>query len=411
MAAPIRLTFEGASGADLAARLDLPTGRPRGFALFAHCFTCSKDLSASRAIATELTRAGLGVLRFDFTGLGGSGGDFGSTNFTMNLGDLKRAAEYLAEHYEAPSLLVGHSLGGAAVIAVARELPFIKAVATIAAPADVAHVTGNFGDKLGDIRSKGEAEVTLGERPFTIRKQFLDDLDAHDVEACAAALKKPYLILHAPTDDTVGIDNATRLFVAAKHPKSFVSLDTADHLLTRKEDAAYAAKVIAAWASRFIGESQELAEGATDEAMGVEVRETTQGKFQAMVKAGPHRMIADEPTSVPGGLGSGPSPYEYLSAALGACTSMTIRMYADFKKLPLDRVTVTVDHEKRHADGASEAMEKEPPIDHFAREISLEGDLDDAQRKRILEIADRCPVHRTLERGAEVSTREVPAAK
>ncbi|WP_198912339.1 bifunctional alpha/beta hydrolase/OsmC family protein [Parvularcula mediterranea] len=410
MAKPIRANFEGAGGAELSARIDLPAGHPKAFALFAHCFTCSKDLTASRAVATALTKSGIGVLRFDFTGLGGSGGDFGSSNFTMNLGDLERAARYLEENYQAPSLLVGHSLGGAAVIAVAQKLPSVKAVATIGAPADVAHVTHQFGESADAIQRDGSAEVSLAGRPFTITKQFLDDLDEHDVEACAGALKRPLLVLHAPTDDTVGIDNASRLFLAAKHPKSFVSLDTADHLLTSKEDAAYAADVIAAWAERYIGNGLELAEGAAEEAMDVTVRETGQGKFQALVKAGPHMMLADEPTSVDGGLGTGPSPYEYLSTALGACTSMTIRMYADFKKIPLDRVSVKVSHEKCHADSMKDGMEKDTPTDCFTREIALEGDLSDEQRERMLQIADRCPVHKTLERGSHITTRGAPAS-
>ncbi|MEO1659296.1 MAG: bifunctional alpha/beta hydrolase/OsmC family protein [Pseudomonadota bacterium] len=406
MVRPIRLDFEGASGAKLAARLDLPTGPVGAYALFAHCFSCSKDLTASRTIATALTEAGIAVLRFDFTGLGGSGGDFGHTNFSMNLGDLKRAAEFLAENYEPPQLLVGHSLGGAAVLAAAADIPSIKAVATLAAPADVEHVTGQFGDQVEKIRREGKAEVLLAERPFTIEKQFLDDIDNHDIEASVAKLKKPLLVLHAPTDMQVGIDNATKIFSAAKHPKSFISLDTADHLLTNKEDAAYAASVIASWAHRYLNLCQEEAEGASEEAMGVEVRETGQGKYQAMVSAGPHRFIADEPTDI-GGLGSGPSPYEFLAAALGACTSITLRMYAERKGLPLDRITVNVEHERRHGQGAAEAGEKEPPIDHFTRHIRLEGQLDDAQRKRVLEIADRCPVHLTLERGSAVKTKDV----
>jgi putative redox protein len=404
MAKAIRTTFDGASGAELAARLDLPAGKPKAFALFAHCFTCSKDLTASREVATALTKAGIGVLRFDFTGLGHSGGDFHSTNFTMNLGDLERAADYLREHYEAPKLLIGHSLGGAAVVAVAAKLPYVEAVATIAAPADVQHITGQFGDQLQTIVEDGEAEVRLADRPFTIKKQFLDDLEAHDIERSAGELRRPLLILHAPNDETVGIDNATRLFVAAKHPKSFVSLDTADHLLSKTADAAYAADVIAAWAERYIGGGPVRAEGAQDEAMGVTVSETGQGKFQALIQAGPHYLMADEPRSVKGGLGSAPNPYEILCAALGACTTMTIRMYADFKNLPLDHVSVEVHHEKRHASDANEAMDHEPKRDHFTRRITLKGELDEAQRKRILEIADRCPVHRTMERGSEVET-------
>lgn len=406
MVRPIRLEFEGASGAKLAARLDLPTGAIGAYALFAHCFSCSKDLTASRAIATALTEAGIAVLRFDFTGLGGSGGDFGHTNFSMNLGDLKQAATFLEDNYEAPQLLVGHSLGGAAVLAAAADLPSIRAVATVAAPADVDHITGQFGDQLETIKKEGKAEVLLAERPFTIEKQFLDDISNHDIEASVAKLKKPLLVLHAPTDAQVGIENATRIFSAAKHPKSFVSLDTADHLLTNKSDAAYAASVISSWAQRYLNLCGPLADGVLEEAMGVDIRETGQGKFQAMVAAGPHRFIADEPTTI-GGLGSGPSPYEFLSTALGTCTSMTIRMYAERKGLPLDRVSVNVEHERRHGQSASEAGEKEPPIDHFTRNIRLEGQLDEAQRQRVLEIADRCPVHRTLERGATVTTKDV----
>ncbi|MEO1043247.1 MAG: bifunctional alpha/beta hydrolase/OsmC family protein [Pseudomonadota bacterium] len=406
MVRPIRLDFEGASGAKLSARLDVPSGAIGAYALFAHCFTCSKDLTASRAIATALTEAGIAVLRFDFTGLGGSGGDFGHTNFSMNLGDLQRAADFLKENYEAPQLLIGHSLGGAAVLASAAAIPSIRAVATLAAPADVHHITNQFAEHVDTIDQEGRAEVCLAERPFTIEKQFLDDIERHDIKASVAALKKPLLVLHAPTDQQVGIENATAIFSAAKHPKSFVSLDSADHLLTNKTDAAYAASVIAAWAHRYLDLNCPHAKGADEEAMGIEVRETGQGKFQAMVSTGPHRFIADEPTDV-GGLGSGPSPYEFLATSLGTCTSMTIRMYAERKNLPLDRVTVQVEHEKRHSQSAIDAGEKEPPIDHLTRHIRLEGQLDEAQRRRVLEIADRCPVHRTLERGAVVITKEV----
>ncbi len=403
---PIRVSFRGANGAELAARLDLPTGAPKAFALFAHCFTCSKDLIGSRTVSTALTRAGVAVLRFDFTGLGGSGGDFASTNFTMNLGDLEAAARFLEQNYEAPSLLVGHSLGGAAVIAVAGKIPSVKAVATINAPADVQHITGKFGDRLEEIRQKGSAEVELAERSFVIERQFLEDLDQHDIEASAGRLQKPLLIVHSPVDEIVGIENATRLFVAARHPKSFISLDNADHLLTDSRDATYAAEVVAAWATRYIDLAPERAEGAKDESLGVEVRETAQGKFQALARVGPHILIADEPTSVEGGLGTGPSPYEYLSVALASCTSMTIRMYADFKKLPLDRVAVEVSHEKTHAAEIGSSIEGEAPIDHFTRKVELEGDLTPEMRQKMMQIADRCPVHRTMERGAHISTEE-----
>ncbi|MEM9989638.1 MAG: alpha/beta fold hydrolase, partial [Pseudomonadota bacterium] len=318
---PLRLDFPGPSGATLSARLDMPMELPKAYALFAHCFTCSKDILAARAIAKALTEAGLAVLRFDFTGLGNSGGDFASTNFSMNLGDLKAAADYLREHYEAPSLLVGHSLGGAAVIAVAQDLPEVKAVATIAAPSDVTHVSAQFGDKLDEIREQGEAEVSLGNRPFRIQKQFLDDMGKHDVTTAAATLKRALLILHSPTDNTVGISNATDIFVAAKHPKSFASLDNADHLLSRAKDATYAANVIAAWAGRYLNIERDPSGPADHEDPEVIVKETGQGTFQNLIRTGPHHFLADEPTDV-GGLGSGPSPYDLLCAALGTCTTM-----------------------------------------------------------------------------------------
>ena len=402
-AQPIRLSFEGASGATLAARLDLPAGPVRAYALFAHCFTCSKDLTASRAVAAALTRRGIATLRFDFTGLGNSGGDFASTNFTMNVGDLKAAAAYLAERYDGPSLLIGHSLGGAAVLVAAGDIPSVRAVATIAAPADTEHVTGHFGDKLREIREAGEAEVLLGQRPFTIRRQFLDDLGMHGVTKSLRDLRLPYLNLHAPHDATVGVENATELFQAARHPKSFVSLDDADHLLSNKEHAAYAAEVIAAWASRYLAPMPEEDEtGAPD----VMVRETGAGKFQNLVTVGSHHLLADEPEHY-GGLDTGPSPYDLLAAALGACTTMTLRMYADRKKLPLDRALCTVSHAKVHEKDMERMMDDEAAKpDVFTRTITLEGDFTDEQHARMLEIADRCPVHRTLERGASVRTEE-----
>lgn len=402
-AQPVRLAFKGASGAELAARLDLPAGPVRAYALFAHCFTCSKDLTASRAVAAALTRRGVATLRFDFTGLGGSGGDFASTNFTMNLGDLRAAAAYLEERYEAPSLLVGHSLGGAAVLVAARTMPSVRAVATINAPAATAHVTGHFGDALERIRTDGEAEVLLGQRPFTIRRQFLDDLSDDEVTSAARELGRPYLILHAPTDDTVGIDNASELFRAARHPKSFVSLDDADHLLTGEGDAAYAAEVIGAWAGRYIAPSPAPEDEATPD---VTVRETGAGRFQNLVTVGRHHLIADEPKSH-GGLDTGPSPYDLLASALGACTTMTMRMYAERKGLPLDRAVVQVSHEKVHEEDMERMMDDEgAKPDRFTRTITLEGELSAEQRDKLLSIADRCPVHKTLERGSSVRTEE-----
>lgn len=405
-AQPVRLTFEGHDGAELSARLDLPTGRVRAYALFAHCFTCSKDGAAGRRIAEALTGEGIAVLRFDFTGLGGSGGDFASTNFSSNVADLLKAAAFLRETHAAPKLLIGHSLGGAAMLVAAREIPEAVAVVTIAAPADADHVLKNFHADLERIRDDGAAVVELAGRRFTIEKQFLEDIAEQNVRERVAHLRKALLVLHAPRDETVGIDNATRIFVAAKHPKSFVSLDSADHLLTDPADAAYAAGVIAAWASRYIGME---AEAAQVEAKGVEVSETGLGKFQAMVVAGRHRLIADEPEAV-GGLDSGPSPYGYLSAALGACTVMTLRMYAERKGLAVTRISATVTHGKVHAADCLECTQelrgRDGRIDRFERRITIEGDLDAETRARLLEIADRCPVHRTLEAGAAIVTRE-----
>ncbi len=403
---PVKLTFDGAHGAKLAARLDMPTGPVKAYALFAHCFTCTKDLSAARKIAEALTLQGIGVLRFDFTGLGGSSGDFASTNFTSNLDDLERAADFLRDEFEAPKLLIGHSLGGAAVLAVADRVPEATAIATIGAPADVDHVTHNFAAHLDDIKNNGEAEVSLGGRPFVIKRQFVDDLANHDLARAVGQMRKALLVLHAPMDQTVGIENAAKIFDAAKHPKSFVSLDDADHLLRDPANAEYAASVIAAWAGRYIPADEAV---ENDIGNGVVVRETGQGKFQAMVMAGRHRMLADEPEKV-GGFDSGPSPYEFLSAALGSCTVMTVRMYADHKNIPLEAVRVEILHDKIHADDcaecAGEHAQKGGKIDRFERKITFVGDLDDGTRAKLLEIADKCPVHRTLEATSLIVTRE-----
>jgi uncharacterized OsmC-like protein/pimeloyl-ACP methyl ester carboxylesterase len=403
---PLKLEFDGAHGARLAARLDLPAGDVRAFALFAHCFTCSKDIAAARHIAGALAAEGIAVLRFDFTGLGGSGGDFSSTGFSSNVEDLRRAAGFLRQNYEAPRLLIGHSLGGAAVLSVAAEIPEVRAVVTIGAPADAAHVLKNFNGAEEEIREAGVGEVDLAGRSFTIRSDFLDDLEAQSVRDKVTRLGKALLVMHAPLDDVVGIDNATEIFVAAKHPKSFVSLDRADHLLSRSEDAAYAARVIAGWASGYLGAGKHAV--AEELGEGVEVVETGQGRFQAMVASGGHRLIADEPAGV-GGLDSGLSPYGFLSAALGACTVMTLRMYADRKGLAVDRIGTRVLHGKVHAadceDCSGDVKARGGRIDRFERLITLEGDLDAATRARMLEIADKCPVHRTLEAGAAVVTK------
>ncbi len=399
-----RVDFAGHSGAKLAARLDMPNGPVRAFALFAHCFTCSKDLAAVRRIAAELSRAGIAVLRFDFTGLGASEGEFASTDFSSNVGDLVSAADFLRERYEAPALLIGHSLGGAAVLAAAGRIPEVKAVATIGAPADAEHVLKSFHSSLAEIEEKGEAEVTLAGRRFCIGRDFVEDVRDTNLRRAIAELRRPLLVLHSPRDEIVGIDNATTIFTAAKHPKSFVSLDHADHLLTDPADAAFAASVIVGWASRYIAHDEPQGDKPIET---VRVKETGEGKFQNAVQAGRHRLFADEPVSA-GGLDTGPSPYDYLSIALGACTSMTLRIYADFKKLKLGRVSVDVSHKKIHskdcADCTEEVRNSGAKIDQFHRVITIEGDLPDEIADKIVEIAGKCPVHRTLESVAHVST-------
>jgi len=399
-----RANFPGHSGARLSARLDMPNGRVRAFALFAHCFTCSKDLMAARRIAADLARSGIAVLRFDFTGLGSSEGEFASTNFSSNVEDLLAAADWLRQNHAAPALLIGHSLGGAAMLAVAADVPEARAVVTIGAPADADHVLAHLGSDLAAIERDGEAEVTLAGRSFRIARQFVDDVRGVRLAERIRAMRKPLLILHAPLDGTVGIDNATAIFLAARHPKSFVSLDTADHLLSRAEDAAFAAALIAGWSSRYLEPDTPQGEAAIEH---VRVTETGEGRFQNAVQAGAHRLFADEPAAA-GGLDSGPSPYDFLSIALGACTSMTLRMYADFKKVPLGRVSVDVSHAKIHSRDCADCTEEErgsgKRIDRFERVISIEGDLPPELAGKIEEIAGKCPVHRTLEGSSKVKT-------
>ncbi|MEH2540995.1 MULTISPECIES: bifunctional alpha/beta hydrolase/OsmC family protein [unclassified Bradyrhizobium] len=400
-----RFQFTGEGGHQLAAALDMPDGPVQAYALFAHCFTCGKDVLAAKRIATALTAKGIAVLRFDFTGLGSSEGEFANSTFFSNVADLVHAADHLRETRTAPAILIGHSLGGAAILAAAGQIPEAKAVVTIAAPSDPVHVTHLFKDRLDDIRTHGTVEVQLAGRPFHIKREFLDDIAEHSLAAQIAKLHKALLIMHSPTDDTVGIDNATKIFVAAKHPKSFVSLSGADHLLSAKRDGAYVADVIAAWAERYIEPAAAQPASAASEApRHVVVRETRNSKFQQIVATGPHQMVADEPVAA-GGQDSGPGPYDFLLAGLGACTSMTMRMYADRKSLPLDRVTVTLKHSKIHATDCAECETREGMLDQIDRVISIEGALDANQRTRLMEIADKCPVHRTLTSKIRIVTR------
>ena len=399
-----RFDFPNQHGQRLAALLDLPDEPPRAYALFAHCFTCGKDVLSASRIAQGLTRQGIAVLRFDFTGLGASDGEFANTNFSSNVADLVAAANHLRRTHAAPQLLIGHSLGGAAVLAAAADIAEARAVVTIGAPSDPSHVTRLLRDKLADIRAQGEVEVMLAGRPFRVQRQFLDDVAEQKLGARIAHLRKALLVLHAPGDETVGIENASAIFGAAKHPKSFVSLADADHLLRRPRDAAYVAGIIAAWAERYL--EPRAAEGTDHELIaGVLVEETGGSRFQQRIVAGKHHLQADEPVAS-GGLDSGPDPYSLLLSALGACTSMTLRLYAEHKKLPLERVSVHLRHAKIHATDCAECETKAGKLDRIDREIVLRGNLDNAQRQRLLEIADMCPVHRTLTSEVLIKTSE-----
>lgn len=396
-----RFTFEGHAGDSLAARLELPDGPHLATALFAHCFTCGKDITAARRIAGRLAAMGIAVLRFDFTGLGHSGGEFANTTFSSNVEDLVRAAESLSSKGMAPSLLIGHSLGGAAVLKAAGSISSAKAVVTIGAPFDPGHVTQNFGNALDTIRDTGRATVSLAGRPFTIGRDFVEDVAGSALSPAIEKLGKALLVMHAPRDTVVGIDNAQRIFAAARHPKSFVTLDTADHLVTAADDAEYAAEVISAWSARYITLKPPAPPPGAPEGV-IRVAEADPRGFLQDVNAGPfHHALADEPLAY-GGTNKGMSPYGFLAAGLGACTSMTLRMYARRKGWPLDHVSVDVSHDKVHAQDAN--TRETTRIDSFRREIRLEGNLTNDQRARLLEIADKCPVHRTLEAGAHIET-------
>ncbi len=399
-----KIEFVSSNGDLLAARLDEPTMPAKAYALFAHCFTCSKDIFAASRIARALTQEGIAVLRFDFTGLGDSEGEFANTTFSSNIDDLVAAAEFLGKEYQAPQLLIGHSLGGAAVIAAAHQISSTRAVATIGAPCGVDHVLQGFSSSLEEIANSGEAQVSLAGRKFTIKSSFVEDAKEQSQKQKIATLKKPLLIFHSPLDQIVSIDNATDIFVAAKHPKSFVSLDKADHLLTNHEDSVYVANVLAAWAMRYMDVKIEAPAENHDHPI-VSVEETGQSKFQQKVRVGAHSLLADEPKSV-GGADTGPSPYDYLAIALGACTTMTMRMYADHKGYEIGKLSVDVSHAKVHAQDCADCGEgRQGRVDRFERVISVEGEIDPQIAQKLVRIADRCPVHKTLEHSSVVATR------
>ncbi len=386
-------------GQNLAGLLETPDRAIRAYVLFAHCFTCGKDVAAASRISRFLVQHGFAVFRFDFTGLGNSDGDFSNTNFSSNTEDLLSAANFLGQHYQAPQLLIGHSLGGAAVLAMAAKIPEVKAVVTIGAPFEASHVIHNFNAHLDTIEQNGFATVSLGTREFTIKKQFIDDLRSQSTEHIQR-LNKALLVLHSPIDLIVDIADAEKIYKAAKHPKSFVSLDTADHLLSKPQDSEYVAQTISGWASRYIPEEKISNHNITK---GHVLVAELDHKFQQQVFSDNHHWYADEPTQV-GGKNSGPDPYEHLLAALGACTAMTIRMYADHKKMPLEHVEVYLSHERNYLEDAGHTTEQDRNMELLIRKVQLMGPLSDSEKTRLMEIAERCPVHRTLHRNPQVVT-------
>jgi putative redox protein len=398
-----KFEFTNASGQKLSARVDLPLdGNPVAYALFAHCFTCSKNLKAIAHISGALTREGVAVVRFDFTGLGESEGEFGDTTFSSNVADLVAASRFMEKNFEAPRILIGHSFGGAAVLQAAASIPSSVAVVTIASPADPGHVKHTLGGSGTEIESHGEAEVNLAGRTFKIKKQFLDDLKFVNMQETLRNLNRALLIFHSPVDDIVGVENAARIFQAARHPKSFISLDQADHLLTNVKDSRYVGTVIAAWALKYINASRKETPGG-DDAQSPVTTSTGPSGYLTDILVNSHGLVADEPIAV-GGTNLGPTPFEYLTAALGSCTSMTLRMYADRKQWPLASVRVRLNHKKIPAKDCESCETKEGMIDHFERQIEVEGPLDEAQLKRLKQIADRCPVHRTLKSETLITT-------
>lgn len=396
-----KVAFENTQGEKLAARLELPADQhPHNYVLFAHCFTCNKNLTAIKNISRALTRDGFAVMRFDFTGLGESEGDFADTNFSSNVEDLLKAAEFLEQNYQAPSVLVGHSLGGAAVLVARQHIPSVKAVTTIGAPFHPAHVAHLFQGNIEEIKAQGVANVNIGGRSFTIKKQFIDHMNELSTnQQIIHQLNASLLVIHSPQDTTVEIDNATSIYKAAQHPRSFVSLDGADHLMSKRADSLYTGDVIATWAKRYVDipEKQRLT-------TNVQTVTHTGTGYTTDIITGNHRLTADEPASV-GGNDFGPTPYDLLNTALGACTGMTLRMYADRKKWDLKGVKVHLDHNKIYAKDCADCETSDGKVDEISRIIELEGDLDEAQRKRLMEIADKCPVHRTLHNEVKIRSQ------
>lgn len=388
-----KVEFLNKDGIKLAGKIEFPlTKIPEAYAIFAHVFTGSKNLSSARHISRALTLNGFAVLRFDFAGLGDSDGDFSDTNFTSNVNDILSASKFLEDNYEAPKIIVGHSLGGAASVFAANELDNVQAVATIGTPSEPEHVTHLFNCKMEDIEEKGFAEVEVGGRPFTIRKQFIEDLRSKKMFELVGNLRKAILILHSPQDRVVEIDHAAKIYHAAHHPKSFVTLDHADHMLMNKDDAYYTGNVISSWVKRYISTTDDESKLQTTKQVVAQLGNTG---FTTRIMAGRHGMVADESSQI-GGNDFGPSPYELLNASLAACTAMTLQMYARRKKWDLQDVKVHISYGKSYREDCEGCSESERRLEMFDKHIELVGDLTDEQKNRLLEIAERCPVHRTL---------------
>jgi len=409
----IKAVFQNKQGESLSGLLEMPESDVKCYAIFAHCFTCSKDGSAATYISRKLAERGIGVLRFDFTGLGNSAGDFANTNFSSNIQDLIAAAAFLEMEYSAPELLIGHSLGGAAVLAVAQHLSAVRAVVTISAPATAGHVLHLFEQAHQEILQHETAKVTLGGRAFRIQKQFIDDLEKHNTLDHIGQLKKALLIFHSPMDQIVPIDEAARIYTAAKHPKSFISLDDADHLLSKKEDASYVASVLSTWVSRYLEEpairngtigADDMEHPSSAVPPGTVIVKEHDKKFTREILTEHHRIVSDEPLKM-GGSDLGLNPYELLLAALGSCTSMTLRMYANHKNIDLEAVEVELRHSRIHADDCATCEQQDALIDKIIRVIKLTGQLDKKQRERMLEIANQCPVHKTLKNKIVIETQ------
>ena len=395
-----KITFENAAGIQLAAAIELPVKPIKYYALFAHCFSCGKDIVAASRISRSLASIGIAVLRFDFTGIGNSDGDFKNTNFSSNIEDILAATNYLREHYEAPQLLIGHSLGGTAVLNAASDVPECKAVVSIGSPATADHILEQFPEERKQLENEQEVSVNVGGKPFKIKRQFVADVEAQSTTDKISQLRKALLVFHSPVDNIVPIDEATRIFVAAKHPKSFITLDKADHLLSNAQDSEYVANTIAAWAVRYVNRDEK-------ETQKVNKGEILIGegnhKFLREVASDDHTWLSDEPNAF-GGDNLGPDPYEQLLSSLGTCTSMTLRMYANHKGWPVDDIKVELKHSREHEKDCEAPDKANCKIEVIEKTLTIEGDLDEQQTSRLLEVADRCPVHKTLLGNLKITT-------